>query len=289
MSNDSALKKSFTRNLSLWLGVLFVFCAFLFYGLNFGGWDFWRHLSHSRELWGQFGDFMGGLLNPLLGLLTIWLITKSLHQNSEMLAAAREELELARQEIARGVQVQRDTEVALKQQIEIARHGKDFNAALSLQNNYADMLDAHSHNKIHLKASDVDQYERRNLFLRRYIDFQFDYFIEQAIEAGIDPIKEFGTFEYSCGGARFLLTAFAESRWTLISYIDPVGGPERFCYWVDQDSETRKMKSHLSKINFLIEGAKAAVENLMAIDPEKRRASIEQIPGLFLTVPNKTD
>lgn len=93
---------------------------------------------HEQEIvaesgkWGEFGDFLGGLLNPLIGLITIWLFTKSLHQNSEMLAAAREELRLAREEIARGVEVQAQTKIALNSQIDIANAEKLFNEVVAL-------------------------------------------------------------------------------------------------------------------------------------------------------------
>lgn len=88
--------------------------------------DFWNYFSADREDWGQFGDFLGGFLNPLIGLITIWLFTKSLHQNSEVLKAAKEELELARIEIARGVEIQSRTEDALKFQKRFGAAGKRF-------------------------------------------------------------------------------------------------------------------------------------------------------------------
>jgi len=36
-------------------------------------------LSNSQEVWGQFGDFLGGLLNPMIGALTVFLLLISVH------------------------------------------------------------------------------------------------------------------------------------------------------------------------------------------------------------------
>lgn len=36
-------------------------------------------LSNSQEVWGQFGDFIGGLLNPMIGALTVFLLLISVH------------------------------------------------------------------------------------------------------------------------------------------------------------------------------------------------------------------
>ncbi|MEN4834306.1 hypothetical protein [Pantoea vagans] len=47
------------------------------YFYNFG----WRHgLSTSKEVWGQFGDYAGGVINPLLTFITIILLIKSLNE-----------------------------------------------------------------------------------------------------------------------------------------------------------------------------------------------------------------
>lgn len=56
--------------------LLAAFFAVLAYAINFkdGHW-----LSNSQEVWGQFGDFIGGLLNPLIGALTVFLLLISVH------------------------------------------------------------------------------------------------------------------------------------------------------------------------------------------------------------------
>lgn len=46
---------------------------------------FWKfgshsHLSSSKEVWGQFGDYVGGVINPLLSFVTIILLIQSLSE-----------------------------------------------------------------------------------------------------------------------------------------------------------------------------------------------------------------
>jgi hypothetical protein len=38
-----------------------------------------KGLSKSRDAWGQFGDFLGGLLNPAIGALTVYLLLVSVY------------------------------------------------------------------------------------------------------------------------------------------------------------------------------------------------------------------
>lgn len=48
-----------------------------FYFYNFGRLG---HISASKEVWGQFGDYVGGVINPLLSFITIILLIKSLNE-----------------------------------------------------------------------------------------------------------------------------------------------------------------------------------------------------------------
>jgi hypothetical protein len=42
--------------------------------------------------WGQFGDFLGGVLNPLLSLLALLAVVKNLRLQAEQLAQSQENL-----------------------------------------------------------------------------------------------------------------------------------------------------------------------------------------------------
>lgn len=65
------MKKTIIISLLLIVGVWGLY----FY--NFG----WRNgLSVSKEVWGQFGDYSGGVINPLLSFITIILLIRSLNE-----------------------------------------------------------------------------------------------------------------------------------------------------------------------------------------------------------------
>ncbi len=68
-------------------------------------------LSSKQEVWGQFGDYIGGVLNPALSflalialLITITQQSKQLHISSRELELTRNELALTKEEIARAAQ-----------------------------------------------------------------------------------------------------------------------------------------------------------------------------------------
>jgi hypothetical protein len=65
--------------------------------------------STSQEVWGQFGDFFGGFLNPLFALLAFVAVLFNLHLQSQQLEVAREEFRNA----AKATQAQID---ALREQ-----------------------------------------------------------------------------------------------------------------------------------------------------------------------------
>lgn len=50
-------------------------------------------ISQSSSNWGTLGDYFGGLINPLIGALTLYWLTKSVRAQKEELYATREALE----------------------------------------------------------------------------------------------------------------------------------------------------------------------------------------------------
>lgn len=71
---------------------LFVACgALLAYIARFAkfGW------SDSQEVWGQFGDFLGGVINPVVGLLTAFLVLMSVSIQRKELKASVQEMKAA--------------------------------------------------------------------------------------------------------------------------------------------------------------------------------------------------
>ena len=90
---------------------------------------------------------MGGVLGPVLGLLTIILLVQTLRQTDEALTQSREalqqsrdELELTRGELLKGQEIQKMTERALSAQIALAQRRNDFDAATTLVRYYQERI-----------------------------------------------------------------------------------------------------------------------------------------------------
>jgi hypothetical protein len=79
-----------------------------------------------RAAWGQFGDFMGGLVNPLIGLITIFLLLRSLRQNEIALRLSRDELEATREAVEQAVDAQKKMERSLQAQLKEAKSQNNF-------------------------------------------------------------------------------------------------------------------------------------------------------------------
>jgi len=90
------------------------------------------HPTDSHEKWGQFGDFLGGTLNPILSFLSlIALLTTIALQSTE--------LELTRKELKRSASAQEETKKVLDQQSETL-------ARQQFESTFFSLLD--QHNKI---------------------------------------------------------------------------------------------------------------------------------------------
>lgn len=71
----------------LWLVGFAFFAAFLSYGLQFFG-----PLSTEVSVWAQFGDYFGGMLNPVVGLAALIALLETLQLQRRELKASIEEL-----------------------------------------------------------------------------------------------------------------------------------------------------------------------------------------------------
>lgn len=80
--------------------VLFIFTISVFiitiaiYAFNFSG----TQLSSASGDWGTFGDFLGGVLNPIVGLINMAFVMLTLRQNHKALNQNAEEIRLATSE-----------------------------------------------------------------------------------------------------------------------------------------------------------------------------------------------
>lgn len=73
------------------VGIAFLFLL-LFYAIAFASWGW----SHSPEAWGQLGDYLGGILNPLVALCALIALVVSIRLQKAELAATRAELASAK-------------------------------------------------------------------------------------------------------------------------------------------------------------------------------------------------
>jgi hypothetical protein len=71
----------------LFVGIGLTAGAFIFYVAVFG-----FELSHKQSTWADLGNYLAGVVGPLLGLLTIFLVLETLRVQREELALSREEL-----------------------------------------------------------------------------------------------------------------------------------------------------------------------------------------------------
>ncbi|ABX49308.1 conserved hypothetical protein [Shewanella baltica OS195] len=97
-----------------WLIILLAIVAVSLLGLYFmnfnGGWG-------NQGDFGTFGDFLGGVLNPILGFATVGLLIWSLKLQMNELALSRQELALTRQELAETKKETAMSRQAMEQQV----------------------------------------------------------------------------------------------------------------------------------------------------------------------------
>lgn len=104
-------------------------------------------VSKDPEAWGQFGDFVGGTANPILGfltlialILTIILQSRQLSVSSRELELSRRELELTRDELRRSAHAQELSEKALRAQAAASERSARLAATNFLLDHYKSEL-----------------------------------------------------------------------------------------------------------------------------------------------------
>ncbi len=78
--------------------------------------QFHGKLSMDADQWGAFGDYLGGVLNPVFGFFALIALLFTIILQSRELAASREELKLSRKELANSAQALQDSkDIATRQ------------------------------------------------------------------------------------------------------------------------------------------------------------------------------
>lgn len=108
--NSSKLNK---LNYLLYFAILLLFITLCVYFYNFK-----NGLSNESSNWGTFGDFIGGTLNPIFALFSLFAIIYTIKIQTEELEFSREELEETRKELKESRIAQQEQSVSLKLQNE---------------------------------------------------------------------------------------------------------------------------------------------------------------------------
>lgn len=81
--NQVVLKSYFGTPALFWIAGLCYAIPIAIYGLNFFEFEISKETGH----WGEFGDFLGGVINPTIGLITIWFLAANLNQADKLHAS----------------------------------------------------------------------------------------------------------------------------------------------------------------------------------------------------------
>lgn len=84
--------------------VVIIFFVFGFYFLHFN-----EGVSSDPNVWGTFGDFIGGTLNPVLSFLSLIALLFTIVLQQKELGYSRKELEYTRKELERSAKAQEAT------------------------------------------------------------------------------------------------------------------------------------------------------------------------------------
>ena len=122
---DAINSKQLVKTLSWIVGGAFacIATAYFAYFIEFNHWSF----SSKKEIWGQFGDFIGGTVNPILSFLsllalvfTVILQMRQLENSRDALANSKLELLETREEVKRSIEAQSDMAQAANAQAKYA-------------------------------------------------------------------------------------------------------------------------------------------------------------------------
>jgi len=117
---DSKLRASLLTTVTI--AVIAVVSYIVWFGFLIG-----LPASHAPSTWGEFGDFVGGVMNPIVAACALYWLTMSVRLQKLELKAARDELALTRNELA-------TSSVAQQEQARLALLGTQINS-LTIQIN----------------------------------------------------------------------------------------------------------------------------------------------------------
>ena len=148
------------------------------YLYNFGS----QGLSNQQEVWGQLGDFIGGLLNPVVGILTLCLLLLTVKLQRDMLRAAKRQVEVSEEEL------KKTSDALIEQNRAVAKQTFEttFFSMLSLWQKQASEIDIQQRGKIERgKDGFIALYKALRGFELRHLDPKIE--LEKL---GMGPLSE---------------------------------------------------------------------------------------------------
>lgn len=118
------------------IAAFFAVAISMSYFLNFHG-----GVSLDNSDWGTFGDFIGGILNPIFGFLGLIALLWTINLQIKELEATRQELENTRQELTRAAKAQENSEILLRTQTKTQTRQQFENTFFALLNQHNASLD----------------------------------------------------------------------------------------------------------------------------------------------------
>lgn len=149
---------------------------------------FHRHsIVLDPAAWGQLGDFMGGVLNPVLSFLTLFILAFTIILQSRQLAAttegldlsrkelilSRQELVATREELARSAKAQEQSEQALRLQATAAQKSTRLATMSQLVQHYQSELESLTNRYQPADTQRKEHVKARLQILRREFDELF--------------------------------------------------------------------------------------------------------------------
>lgn len=128
------------KKLLTFLGIISIlFIAFVvgFYIQNFG----YLGISTEQEVWAQFGDFIGGTLNPILAFFAFIALLYTIKLQSDALQMSKDELQATREELSRSAKAQEEQSKSLELQNQATNLQIFENTFFQLLNQHNEYLD----------------------------------------------------------------------------------------------------------------------------------------------------
>lgn len=216
----------------VWVPVIAGIALLLAYGVYFGLVE--NLPKGGPDSWGQFGDFLGGLLNPVVGTITIVLLVRTLQQQGKAveyqrieLVEQRKELKLQREETERSTKALS----AQNKAIQMQSFEQTFFAWLQSYRQFVNSLQSGNLHGFLVLQHGVNTYAAGRL---ETVKSLFEHWSKQHFEsAGPKPleprfIEKRAAYEESYKSNHAILGPLLRSLYRLIDWIDkspiPIGG-----------------------------------------------------------------